>query len=58
MNSQTWYEIQYSLAGAEDWYSCQSVETESAARALVNEAPSVEFEYRIAKKTLTEEVIP
>ncbi len=57
-NTETWYVIQYSLAGADDWYSGQSLDTESAAREYLKESPKGEFEYRIAKKTLTEEVAP
>ncbi len=59
MKLETWYEIQYSLIGADDWYSSgKTLESERSARVHLSEMwHSNEHEYRIAKKTVTEEVM-
>ena len=60
MRQETWYEIQYSLKGADDWFSSHhTADTPESARrrlAEVNAEPrSAEYDYRLVKATLTQE---
>lgn len=62
MNSQTWYVVECSRVGADDWYTTGlgDYDTYAETRKAVNQGKfgNVEgFGYRIVKKTLTEEVV-
>ena len=60
-----WYEIQYSLRDADDWYTSGfTADTIEAARKSLTEklsrrqmAPPTSFDYRIVRRTLTTEVV-
>lgn len=58
---ETWFEIEYSIIGADDWFATSStVDTiESARQKLVEKVANSlgGFEYRIVLKTLTAEVV-
>lgn len=55
--SETWYELQSSQRGANDWFSInESADTlEAAFQKLANRTHYPQFEYRIVKVTRTEE---
>lgn len=58
MTNQTWYEIQYSPRGEDDWFSFDgSYDTiESARKKLATrDTHASAFEFRIVKVTRTEE---
>ena len=62
---ETWYEIQYSVKGADDWFSLggkSSYDSLNAARVDIErrrqERPAEQgYELRIVRKTLTEDVV-
>lgn len=60
-NKEVWFEIQYSGQGADDWFSNGETydKIESAQREMAELKQRRElqnFEYRIVRKTLVEEV--
>ncbi len=59
MMTETWFEIQYSKISEDDWYSCGGTfeSIENAQLRLIEMYQPTSYKYRIAKKTLTEEII-
>ena len=58
---QVWYEVQYSLRGAENWYSSSSTADtiEGIRRKLEGfDLAQNKFEYRVVRRVLTTEVVP
>lgn len=54
---EIWYEIQWSYRGADDWFSTASTadSIEGARKNLLGRTP--DFDYRIVKYSLSEEVV-
>jgi len=58
--TQIWYEIQYSLKDADDWYSSnETTDTLESIRRRLKRADNnhPDYKYRVVKRTLTEEVV-
>jgi hypothetical protein len=53
------YFIQYSRAGADDWYRALGSfdDAEAAQRAIAKLKGGADYEYRIVRQTTTEEVV-
>jgi hypothetical protein len=64
-DTEVWYEIQHSVKGSDDWFSSGGKwhsESMRSARANIkalesNNVLTGTFDYRIVKKTLTDEVV-
>ncbi len=61
MHSEVWYEIQYSVKDADDWFTLggksnyDTFESASKAATAKWRDRAGDFDIRVAKKTLTEE---
>ena len=55
---ETWYQIQYSIKGADDWYDQSShYDNAQTAWSAMVAKPIEGFELRLVRKTLTEKVL-
>ena len=60
VDTEVWYDVEYSIAGADDWYTSNNrADTVPAAMALMANLKSVadNLEFRVVEKTLTTAVI-
>lgn len=57
--TETWYAIQVTPHGADDWYASgdQTYDTVEAARLAMRATYIPGYDFRIVKKTLAEEVV-
>lgn len=59
--TEVWFEIQWSKQGADDWFSASGTSADSIDSARERLAHCIkhnaEFDFRIIKKTLAEEVV-
>lgn len=58
--TEVWYELEWSQAGAEDWftYGSQADSVASIASRLQRARAVPQFDYRAVRKVLTTEVMP
>lgn len=60
MNTETWYSIEYSRKGADDWFESASFDTRDAADKELRRKQSFQdasIEYRLVRKTLITETV-